>query len=167
MERETGRGGVGVVYLAKDLRLGRIVALKVLAPELTDSDAFRRRSIHESRMATAIDHPHIMPIFGAGEANGVLYIAMRCVSGPDLRALLDRNAPLPVTGATRIAAQVASVLDAAHEHGVVHSDAKPGNILLARSDVARKERRYGRRSSRSSAITSGSHGRSLLVCLRF
>jgi serine/threonine-protein kinase len=135
VEREIGRGGVGVVYLAKDLRLGRIVALKVLAPELTHTDAFRRRFIHESRMAAAIDHPHIVPIFGAGEANGVLYIAIRYVSGPDLGALLDRDGPLPVTGAMRIAAQVASALDAAHEHGLVHRDVKPGNILLARSDV--------------------------------
>ncbi|MFJ9968712.1 serine/threonine-protein kinase [Streptomyces avermitilis] len=136
VEREIGRGGVGVVYLAKDLRLGRIVALKALSPELTHIDAFRRRFIHESRMAAAIDHPHIVPIFEAGEANGVLYIAMRYVSGPDLGALLDRDGPLPVTGAMRIAAQVASALDAAHENGLVHSDVKPGNILLARSDTA-------------------------------
>ncbi|WP_405526461.1 serine/threonine-protein kinase [Streptomyces avidinii] len=135
VEREIGRGGVGVVYLAKDLRLGRVVALKVLAPELTHADAFRRRFIHESRLAAAIDHPHIVPIFGAGEANGVLYIAMRYVSGPDLGALLDRDGPLPVPGALGIAAQVASALDAAHEHGLVHGDVKPGNILVATSNV--------------------------------
>ncbi|MFF4551325.1 serine/threonine-protein kinase [Streptomyces sp. NPDC001435] len=135
VEREIGRGGMGVVYLAKDLRLGRAVALKVLAFELTHNDAFRRRFINESRVAAAIDHPHIVPIFGAGEANGVLYIAMRCVSGPDLGTLLDRDGPLPVTGAMRIAAQVASALDAAHEHGLVHGDVKPGNILVARSNV--------------------------------
>ncbi|MFF3863342.1 serine/threonine-protein kinase [Streptomyces sp. NPDC002209] len=135
VEREIGRGGMGVVYLAEDLRLGRAVALKVLAPELTRSDAFRRRFIHESRAAAAIDHPHILPIFEAGEANGVLYIAMRYVSGPDLGALLDRDGPLPVPGAMRIAAQVASALDAAHEHGLVHGDVKPGNILVARSNV--------------------------------
>lgn len=135
MEREIGRGGVGVVYLAKDLRLGRVVALKVLAPELTPRDAFRRRFLNESRMAAAIDHPHIVPIFGAGEANGVLYIAMRYVSGPTLGALLDRDGPLSVTSAMRIARQVASALDAAHEFGLVHRDVKPGNILLARSDV--------------------------------
>lgn len=126
---------MGVVYLAKDLRMGRVVALKVLAPELTHSNVFRRRFIHESRMAAAIDHPHIVPIFGAGEANGVLYIAMRYVSGPDLGALLDRDGPLPVNSAMRIAAQVASALDAAHEHGLVHRDVKPGNILLDRSPV--------------------------------
>jgi serine/threonine-protein kinase len=135
VEREIGRGGVGIVYLAKDLWLGRAVALKVLAPTLSSNDAFRRRFIHESRVAAAIDHPHIVPIFGAGEDNGVLYIAMRYVPGPDLGALLDRDGPLPVMGAMRIAAQVASALDAAHEHRLVHGDVKPGNILLARSDV--------------------------------
>ncbi|MGW2787664.1 serine/threonine-protein kinase [Streptomyces populi] len=127
---------MGIVYRAKDLRLGRTVALKVLAPELSSNDAFRRRFIHESRVAAAIDHPHIVPIFGAGEDHGFLYIAMRYVPGPDLGALLDRDGPLPVTSAMRIATQVASALDAAHEHRLVHGDVKPGNILLARSDVA-------------------------------
>ncbi|MFI1654874.1 serine/threonine-protein kinase [Streptomyces sp. NPDC020472] len=135
VEREIGRGGMGVVYLAKDLRLGRLVALKVLAPELTDSDTFRRRFIHESRMAAAIEHPHIVPIFASGEANGVLYIVMRYVSGSDLGALLDREGLLPVADVMRIAAQVASALDAAHEHNLVHGDVKPGNILVATSGV--------------------------------
>ncbi|SEE66789.1 serine/threonine protein kinase [Streptomyces sp. 2231.1] len=135
VEREIGRGGVGVVYLAKDLWLGRHVALKVLSPDLTSNDAFRRRFINEPRVAAAIDHPHIVPIFKSGEASELLYIAMRYVSGPDLGALLDRNGPLPVMSAMRIAAQVASALDAAHEHRLVHGDVKPGNILLARSDV--------------------------------
>ncbi|MDD9381093.1 serine/threonine-protein kinase [Streptomyces sp. ZAF1911] len=135
VEREIGRGGMGVVYLAKDLRLGRAVALKVLAPGLTRDDALRRRFIHESRMAAAIDHPHIVPIFASGESNGVLYIAMRYVPGPDLGTLLDRDGPLPVTGALRIAAQVASALDAAHENHLVHGDVKPGNILVATSGV--------------------------------
>lgn len=126
---------MGVVYRAQDLRLGRVVALKVLAPEVAQNDDFRRRFVHESRMAAAIEHPHIVPIFGAGESDGVLYIAMRYVSGPDLGALLDRDGPLPVTGAMRIAAQVASALDAAHEHGLVHRDVKPGNILLAMSEA--------------------------------
>ncbi|MFE1878095.1 serine/threonine-protein kinase [Streptomyces sp. NPDC059496] len=135
VEREIGRGGMGVVYLSTDLRLGRAVALKVLAPQWTHSDALRRRFIHESRMAAAIDHPHIVPIFASGESNGVLYIAMRYISGPDLGTLLDRDGPLPVTGAMRIAAQVASALDAAHEHHLVHGDVKPGNILVATSGV--------------------------------
>lgn len=132
VEREIGRGGMAVVYCARDLRLDRTVALKLLAPELARNDTFRRRFTHESRVAAAIDHPHIVPVFEAGEMDGVLYIAMRYVSGLDLRALLDRDGPLPVATALRIAAQVASALDAAHEHDLVHRDVKPGNILVAR-----------------------------------
>ncbi|MET8222620.1 serine/threonine-protein kinase [Streptomyces sp. NPDC005301] len=132
IEREIGRGGMAVVYRAKDLRLDRTVALKLLAPELARNDTFRRRFTHESRVAAAIDHPHIVPVFEAGETDGVLYIAMRFVSGQDLRHLLDREGPLPAGTAVRIAAQVASALDAAHEHGLVHRDVKPGNILVAR-----------------------------------
>ncbi|MGW6688087.1 serine/threonine-protein kinase [Streptomyces sp. NPDC054961] len=131
VEREIGRGGMSTVYLATDLRLGRDVALKVLAPQLTSDDAMRRRFLHESRAAAAIDHPHIVPIFGAGEADGLLYIAMRHVPGPDWGALMDGEGLLPVTDTLRIAAQVASALDAAHAHRLVHGDVKPGNILLA------------------------------------
>ncbi|MFI6206399.1 serine/threonine-protein kinase [Streptomyces sp. NPDC051041] len=132
IEAELGRGGMAVVYRARDLRLERTVALKLLAPELARNDTFRRRFTHESRVAAAIDHPHIVPVFEAGETDGVLYIAMRYVAGSDLRRLLDRAGPLPPAPALRIAAQVASALDAAHEHGLVHRDVKPGNILVDR-----------------------------------
>jgi serine/threonine-protein kinase len=131
IEREIGRGGMAVVYQAKDLRLDRTVALKLLAPELARNDTFRGRFTHESRVAAAIDHPHIVPVFEAGETDGVLYIAMRYVAGRDLRHLLDREGPLPVMVAARIGLQVASALDAAHDHGLVHRDVKPGNILVA------------------------------------
>ncbi|MGW3136376.1 serine/threonine-protein kinase [Streptomyces sp. NPDC001139] len=132
IEREIGRGGMAVVYRALDLRLERTVALKLLAPELARNDTFRRRFTHESRAAAAIDHPHIVPVYEAGETDGVLYIAMRYVDGSDLRHLLDRRGPLAPSTTLRIAAQVASALDAAHEHGLVHRDVKPGNILVAR-----------------------------------
>ncbi|MFE7271988.1 serine/threonine-protein kinase [Streptomyces sp. NPDC057623] len=132
IEREIGRGGMAVVYRAKDLRLDRTVALKLLAPELARNDTFRRRFTHESRAAAAIDHPHIVPVFEAGETDGVLYIAMRYVAGSDLRHLLDREGPLTPATALRVASQVASALDAAHENGLVHRDVKPGNILVAR-----------------------------------
>ncbi|MFF6990764.1 protein kinase [Streptomyces sp. NPDC010273] len=131
IEDEIGRGGMAVVYRAHDLRLDRTVALKLLAPELARNDTFRKRFTHESRVAAAIDHPHIVPVFEAGETDGVLYIAMRYVSGSDLRHLLDREGPLDLSTATRIIGQVASALDAAHEHGLVHRDVKPGNILVA------------------------------------
>ncbi len=132
IEQEIGRGGMAVVYRARDLRLERTVALKLLAPELARNDTFRRRFTHESRAAAAIDHPHIVPVFEAGETDGVLYIAMRYVPGSDLRHVLDREGPLPPATAVRVAAQVASALDAAHDHGLVHRDVKPGNILVAR-----------------------------------
>lgn len=131
VESEIGRGGMAVVYRAKDLRLDRTVALKLLAPELARNDTFRQRFTHESRVAAAIDHPHIVPVFEAGETEGLLYIAMRFVAGQDLRVLIDRRGPLPLTTALRIAAQVASALDAAHDHDLVHRDVKPGNILVA------------------------------------
>ncbi|MEV5957439.1 serine/threonine-protein kinase [Streptomyces sp. NPDC051987] len=143
VQGEIGRGGMAVVYRATDLRLDRTVALKLLAPELARNDTFRRRFTHESRVAAAIDHPHIVPIYEAGEADGVLYIAMRYVSGPDLRALLDKEGVLPVDAALRIAAQVASALDAAHEHDLVHRDVKPGNVLVAQgTDTEHPEHVY-------------------------
>ncbi|WP_129305931.1 serine/threonine-protein kinase [Streptomyces sp. L2] len=143
VQRELGRGGMAVVYRARDLRLERTVALKLLAPEMARNDTFRRRFTHESRVAAAIDHPHIVPIFEAGETDGVLYIAMRYVSGLDLRALLDREGALPVDTALRIAGQVASALDAAHQHDLVHRDVKPGNILVAEgTDSAHPEHIY-------------------------
>ncbi|MFJ9562432.1 serine/threonine-protein kinase [Streptomyces fuscichromogenes] len=132
IESRLGRGGMAVVYRAHDPRLDRTVALKLLAPELARDDVFRQRFTHESRAAAAIDHPHIVPVFEAGETDGVLYIAMRYVDGLDLRHLLDRDGPLAFPAAVRIAAQVASALDAAHERGLVHRDVKPGNILVAR-----------------------------------
>ncbi|WP_330328703.1 serine/threonine protein kinase [Streptomyces sp. NBC_00536] len=131
IERLIGRGGMAVVYCAKDLRLDRMVALKLIAPERVRDEVFRRRFTYESQVAARIDHPHIVPVFEAGDTDGVLYIAMRYVAGLDLRAMLDRDGPLPVTTAVRIAAQVASALDAAHDHELVHRDVKPANILVA------------------------------------
>jgi serine/threonine protein kinase len=131
LEQEIGRGGMAVVYRAQDLELGRVVAVKLLAPELARNDVFRKRFASESRAAAAIDHPHIVPVFAAGESDGVLYIAMRYVEGRDLRSVLDRRGTLSVTQAVRIAAQIASALDAAHAHNLVHRDVKPGNILVA------------------------------------
>ena len=131
LEQEIGHGGMAVVYRARDLALGRVVAVKLLAPELARNEVFRLRFASESRAAAAIDHPHIVPVFAAGESEGVLYIAMRYVEGRDLRTLLDRRGTLSVTQAVRITSQIASALDAAHTHGLVHRDVKPGNVLVA------------------------------------
>jgi Protein kinase domain len=130
MVSELGRGGMAVVYRARDVRLGRWVALKVLGEDLARDEAFRRRFIRESRAAAAVDHPNIIPIFDAGEANGVLFIAMRYVGGQDVHSLLNRTGPLPPARAAGIVAQVASALDAAHARGLVHRDVKPANMLL-------------------------------------
>jgi serine/threonine-protein kinase len=130
LDEETGRGGMAVVYRAYDTRLERPVALKVLAPELARDAAFRQRFIRESRTAAAVDHPNIIPIFEAGEAGGVLFIAMRFVYGRDVQSLINTGGPLPVVQACHIISQVAAGLEAAHAHGLVHRDVKPGNILL-------------------------------------
>ncbi len=127
-----GRGGMSAVYLAEDRRLGRKVALKLLARELSEDERFRRRFLRESRLAASIDHSNIVPIYEAGEADGALYIAMRHVDGADLRELLAREGPLEPKRALALLTQVADALDAAHEHGLVHRDVKPSNVLLAR-----------------------------------
>ncbi len=134
---------MSVVYRAEDLRLGRTVAVKLLAPELARNDTFRQRLVHESRVAAALDHPHIVPVFEVGETEGMLYIAMRYVQGRDLATLLARDGPLSLEIACRIALQVASALDAAHAHDLVHRDVKPGNILIAEgTDNDRPEHAY-------------------------
>ncbi|HEX9517822.1 MAG TPA: serine/threonine-protein kinase [Streptosporangiaceae bacterium] len=125
-----GRGGMAVVYRASDVRLDRLVALKVLAPDLTRDSAFRQRFIRESRSGASVDHPNVIPVFEAGEAEGVLFIAMRYVAGRDVRALIDREGPLRPSRVVSIVTQIASALDTAHAHGLVHRDVKPANMLL-------------------------------------
>jgi serine/threonine protein kinase len=137
-----GRGGMAVVYRALDLRLGRLVALKVLAPHLGEDEAFRQRFIRESRAAAGVDHPHIIPVFEAGESGDVLFIAMRYVSRGDVRSLLDAEGRLSPAHALEIVSQVASALDAAHARGLVHRDVKPGNILLGQASGGDSEHVY-------------------------
>jgi serine/threonine-protein kinase len=129
IESVLGRGGMSVVYVAEQIRLGRKVALKVLTNELAWDEQFRERFVRESHIAATIDHPNIIPIYDAGEADGLLYIAMRFVQGPDLKEILKRG-NLGVGRTIFLIEQLASALDAAHAHALVHRDVKPGNILL-------------------------------------
>ncbi|WP_248959555.1 serine/threonine-protein kinase [Sphaerisporangium perillae] len=131
VEAVVGRGGMATVYRARDRRLGRAVALKVLAPQLSQDQRFRDRFVRESRLVAAVDHPNIIPIYEAGASGDLLFIAMRYVEGSDLRKLIQGSGPLPVARAYRLFSQIASALDAAHQQGLVHRDVKPANILVA------------------------------------
>lgn len=133
IESYIARGGMAVVYRARDLQLGRWVAVKVMAPELAENEKFRQRFVRESELAASIDHPNILPIYQAGEASGLLYIAMRYVEGQDLGMLLASQGALEPYVALPMFTQVAAALDTAHAHGLVHRDVKPGNILLSKS----------------------------------
>ncbi|MGH3204329.1 MAG: serine/threonine-protein kinase [Streptosporangiaceae bacterium] len=127
-----GRGGMSVVYQAENPRLGSVIALKVLAPELAADDAFRARFLEESRIAASLNHPNVIPIYDTGSSRGLLYIAMRYVAGTDLRQMIKkRGRVLPAT-AVFLLAQAARALDAAHRQGLVHRDVKPGNLLIER-----------------------------------
>jgi serine/threonine-protein kinase len=130
-----GKGGTSVVYRAEHVRLGRTAALKLLTPQLGESD-FRDRFLRESKLAASLDHPNIVPVYDAGEEDGLLYIAMACVDGSDLKALLVEEGRLPLRRALRIVSQIASALDAAHARGLVHRDVKPANILVGPNDRA-------------------------------
>ena len=129
IERRLGRGGMSVVYLAEDLALGRKVALKVLAPELAEDVSFRERFRLESRLAASIDHPNVIPVYEAGEAEGRLFIAMRYVDGTDLRRLIDAEDALEPARAVELVGRVADGLEAAHQRGLVHRDVKPSNEI--------------------------------------
>ena len=130
IERFLAQGGMGVVYLASQMSLDRPIALKLIAPERARDEEFRERFLRESRLAASIDHPHVVPVHEAGEEDGLLYVVMRYVDGPDLGALLRTVGRLEPERAARIIAQVAAALDAAHARGLVHRDVKPGNVLV-------------------------------------
>ena len=130
LEKKIGSGGMAMVFLARDKRLHRWVALKVLPPALTWDESVRQRFIQESEAAAAVDDPHIIPVYDAGEVHGVLFIAMRYVAGGDVRDLLARERQIPAARVAAIVSAVASALDSAHAAGLVHRDVKPANILL-------------------------------------
>ncbi len=128
-----GRGGMSVVFRADNMRLGNEVALKVLSAELSENDAFRERFVRESRLAASINHPNIIPIYDAGEEDGLLYIAMRFVAGADLKTLIKQEGPLSLRRSAELISQVARGLSVAHQRGLIHRDIKPANILTERA----------------------------------
>jgi YVTN family beta-propeller protein len=130
IEEQIGRGGMGIVYRAYDLRLKRTVALKLVTPELALDERFRERFARETELAISLEHPNVVPIHDAGDVAGRLYLAMRLVGGTDLRKLLRAEGALEPSRALAICRQVAHALDAAHAKGLVHRDVKPSNILL-------------------------------------
>jgi len=141
LDSQVGVGGMAVVYRALDENLGRVVALKVLSASLADDKAARERFVREARTVATVEHPHIIPVYAAGQDQGLLYIAMRFVAGPDLRAVVRADGPMPVRRAAAFISAMASALDAAHAVGVVHRDVKPANVLVD-SQSGRPEHGY-------------------------
>jgi serine/threonine protein kinase len=129
-----GRGGMSIVFRAENPRLGNVIALKVLDPALAGDDIFRTRFLEESRIAASMNHPNVIPIHDMGSSDGLLYIAMRCVSGTDLRQMLKKRGRLQPDTAVFLLEQAARALDAAHRRGLVHRDVKPGNLLVERGN---------------------------------
>ena len=128
LEGVAGRGGMGVVYRARQLRPDRLVAVKVIAPEFAQDPVFRQRFERESELAASIEHPNVIPVYEVNEVDELLFIAMRFVEGKDLHRLIGEGVEPAV--AVEIVEQVAGALDAAHEHGLVHRDVKPANVLV-------------------------------------
>src|ERR671921_1760115 len=130
IEERIGRGGMGVVYRAEHLNLQRRAAIKIIAPDLAESEGFRERFTREARIAAALQHPNIVTVYDAGEVDGLLYLAMQYIEGFDLAAMLRVEGRLRPYRAVDVCRQVAAALDAAHALGLIHRDVKPANVLI-------------------------------------
>ncbi len=159
LEAVAGRGGMGVVYRATQVALRRPVAVKAIAPELAQDEAFRERFQREWQIAASIEHPNVIPVYEAGELEGTLYLIMRWVDGTDLREMITSSGRLEPGRAVRLLRPVASALSAAHRRGLVHRDVKPANVLIARGEDEADEHVYltdfgiARRTSGDMAVT--------------
>jgi len=136
VEGVVGSGGIGILYRARQLRLDRPVALKLVEPEAAREPLIRERLRREARTVAALDHPNVVPLYEAGEEDGTVYIVTRWVDGTELGTLIRRDGPLEPGRAARIAAQIASALEVAHEKGLVHRDVKPSNVIVTSEDHA-------------------------------
>ncbi|MCC6145063.1 MAG: serine/threonine protein kinase, partial [Candidatus Hydrogenedentes bacterium] len=137
LERELGRGGMGVVYLAQDLQLDRPVALKFLGSLLDDSDEYKQRFVREAQTAARVSHPNIISIYDISANAGEAYIAMEYVDGPNLHRYLQKKGALQPREAINIIQQACAALHAIHEAGIVHRDIKPDNIILAKGGLVK------------------------------
>jgi serine/threonine protein kinase len=134
VESVVGLGGVGILYRARQLRLDRPVALKLVEPDVARDPVVRERLRREARAVAMLDHPNVVPLYEAGEEEGTVYIVTRWVEGTELGALILRDGPFEPGRAARTTAQIAAALEVAHERGLVHRDVKPSNVILTRED---------------------------------
>ncbi|MGZ6340518.1 MAG: serine/threonine-protein kinase [Candidatus Limnocylindrales bacterium] len=134
VESVVGLGGIGILYRARQLRLDRPVALKLVEPGVARDPVIRERLRREARMVAALDHPNVVPLYEAGEQDGTVFIVTRWVEGTELGTLIQTQGPLEPGRAARTAAQIAAALEIAHEQGLVHRDVKPSNVILTPED---------------------------------
>src|SRR5688500_5620698 len=135
IDRELGRGGMGIVYLAREVHLDRLVAIKLLPPERAAQPALRERFLREARLAAKLSHPNIIPIHAVEDTNGFVFYVMAFVDGETLANRVRTRGPLPASEAARVLREVAWALASAHAQGLVHRDVKPDNILLETASV--------------------------------
>jgi serine/threonine protein kinase len=155
IESVVGSGGIGILYRARQIRLDRPVALKVVEPQAAREPVVRERLRREARTVAALDHPNVVPLYEAGEENGTVYIVTRWVDGTELGNVIRRDGPLEAARAARIAAQIASALDVAHEKGLIHRDVKPSNVILAAEDhVYLTDFRLTKRAESATGLTA-------------
>jgi serine/threonine protein kinase len=134
IEGVVGAGGIGILYRARQLRHDRPVALKLVEPETAGDPLVRERLRREARTVAALDHPNVVPLYEAGEEDGTVYIVTRWVEGTELGTLIQREGHLEPARAARLAAQIASALEVAHEKGLIHRDIKPSNVIVTSED---------------------------------